>query len=55
MTYDQWIEKISKEITLQSNENSKDLISIYDIPDENYEEEELPSNRLKKKGFTGTF
>jgi hypothetical protein len=44
MTFDQWIHQVSKTISPQSDESQKGLNKIFELSDEDFEEEESPSS-----------
>ena len=45
MTYDQWSKEVSKAVSLQSDESQKGLSKVFEICDEDFEEEESPSSQ----------
>jgi 1,2-phenylacetyl-CoA epoxidase catalytic subunit len=48
MTFDQWIQQISKGTCLQSDENQKVLNRIYSPFEEGFEEDESSNSSLEK-------
>ena len=48
MTFDQWIEQISKGVCLQSDKNPKILNRVCDSFDDGFEEEESSNSCLEK-------
>lgn len=44
MTFDQWMNQVSKTISPQSDESQKGLNKIFELSDEDFEEEESPSS-----------
>jgi hypothetical protein len=48
MTFDQWTEKISKGVCLQSDKNPKILNRVCDSFDDGFEEEESSNSCLEK-------
>jgi hypothetical protein len=49
MTFDQWLNQVSKAISLQSNEGQKDPSKIFELCEEDFEEEELSSLSQSKQ------
>ncbi|MEW6374372.1 MAG: hypothetical protein AB1502_01095 [Thermodesulfobacteriota bacterium] len=52
MIFEKWMEEMSKEIFLPGDEDKKVLSTIFDMYDEDVEEEESQSSRSKKKWGT---
>jgi hypothetical protein len=49
MTFDQWINQVSKAVSIQSDESQKGLSKMFELCEEDLEEEELSSlSQLKK-------
>jgi hypothetical protein len=44
MTFDQWINEVSKTISFESEESQKSLSKIFELSDEDFEEDESPSS-----------
>jgi hypothetical protein len=44
MTFDQWIQEVSKTISFESEESQKSLSKIFELSDEDFEEDESPSS-----------
>ena len=44
MTFDQWTKEVSKTTLPQSDESQKGLSNIFQISDEDFEEEESPNS-----------
>lgn len=49
MTFDQWSKEVSKGISFQCDESPRGLDSIFQLVDEDFEDEELPGSPLKKE------
>jgi len=54
MNYDQWVDQLSKKVTLQEKGSPKDLTWMYGFS-EDCDEEELPSAPAEKKATNPLF
>ena len=53
MTFDQWMNQVSKAISLQRDESQKGISKMFELCEEDLEEEELSSlSQLKKDQMT---
>jgi hypothetical protein len=49
MTFDQWMNQVSKAVSLQNDESQTDLSKMFELSEEDLEEEEISSlSQLKK-------
>jgi hypothetical protein len=47
MTFDQWINEVSKTISFEDEESQRSLSKIFELSDEDFEEDESPSSKMK--------